>query len=137
MTFAATPLVEGFRFLLSRAMTSEKKKSAQEENVIGFFDISRTALSLASPKKKSRSCQVTSLECPIRASQNMQSKTSVFDFLVLSTRSHIADFKEQLSKHLLVKHIATLGPRPQLLESCAPVDCATVWKSARAHRARG
>ena len=42
MTFAATPLVEGFRLLLSRAMTSEKKESAQEEKVIGFFDISRT-----------------------------------------------------------------------------------------------
>ena len=41
MTFAATPLVEGFRFLLSRAMTGEKKKNAQEEMVIGLFDISR------------------------------------------------------------------------------------------------
>ena len=28
------------------------------------------------------------------------------------------EFKEELSKHFLVKHIATLGPRPQLLDSC-------------------
>ena len=37
MTCAATPPVEGFRFLLSRAMTGERRK----EMVIGFFDISR------------------------------------------------------------------------------------------------
>ena len=41
MTFAATPLVDGFRFLLSRAMTGEKKKNPQDELVIAFFDISR------------------------------------------------------------------------------------------------
>ena len=41
MAFAVTPLVEGFRFLLSRAMTGEKKQSAQTELVMGFFDISR------------------------------------------------------------------------------------------------
>ena len=29
-----------------------------------------------------------------------------------------AEFKEELSKHLFVKHIATLGPRPHLLDSC-------------------
>ena len=29
----------------------------------------------------------------------------------------LCEFKEQLSKHLFVKHIATLGPRPQLLDS--------------------
>ena len=41
MTFAATPPVEGFRFLLSRAMTGEKKRNPQDELVIAFFDISR------------------------------------------------------------------------------------------------
>ena len=40
MTFAATPPVEGFRFLLSRAMTGEKKRNPQDELVIAFFDIS-------------------------------------------------------------------------------------------------
>ena len=30
----------------------------------------------------------------------------------------MAECKEQLSKHLLVKYIATLCPRPQLLDSC-------------------
>ena len=39
ITSAATPPVEGLRFLLSSAMTGEKK-SAQEEMVSGFFDIS-------------------------------------------------------------------------------------------------
>ena len=41
MTFAAIPLVEGFRFLLSRAMKCEKKRNPQDEVVIAFFDISR------------------------------------------------------------------------------------------------
>ena len=40
------------------------------------------------------------------------------DFATLATRHQIAEFKEHLSKHLLVKHIATLGPRPQLLDAC-------------------
>ena len=40
------------------------------------------------------------------------------DFATLATRTQIAEFKEHLSKHLLVKHIAPLGPRPQLLGSC-------------------
>ena len=40
------------------------------------------------------------------------------DFATLATRAHIAEFKEHLSKHLLVKHMAILGPRPQLLDSC-------------------
>ena len=40
------------------------------------------------------------------------------DFATLATRTQIAEFKEELSKHLLVKHIATLGPKPQLLDSC-------------------
>ena len=41
MTLAATPLVEGFRLLLSMAMTCEKKRDPQDELVIAFFDISR------------------------------------------------------------------------------------------------
>ena len=32
--------------------------------------------------------------------------------------TQIAEFKEDLSKQLLANHIATLGPRQQLLESC-------------------
>ena len=40
------------------------------------------------------------------------------DFATLATRTQIAEFKEELSKHLLVKHMATVGPRPQLLDSC-------------------
>ena len=44
VTFVATPLVEGFRFLLSRAMTGEKKRNPQDELVIAFFDISRVHL---------------------------------------------------------------------------------------------
>ena len=41
VTFAATLPVEGFRYLLSRAMTGEKKRNPQYELVIAFFDISR------------------------------------------------------------------------------------------------
>ena len=40
------------------------------------------------------------------------------DFATLATRTQIAELKEELSKHLIVKHIATLGPRPQLLDVC-------------------
>ena len=35
------PPVEGFQFLLSRAMTGEKKRNPQDELVMAFFDISR------------------------------------------------------------------------------------------------
>ena len=38
------------------------------------------------------------------------------DFATLATRTQIAEFKEDLSKNFLVEHIATLGPRPQLLD---------------------
>ena len=41
VTLAATPPVEGFRFLLSRAMIGDKKDNPQDELVIAFFDISR------------------------------------------------------------------------------------------------
>ena len=40
------------------------------------------------------------------------------DFATLATRTQIVEFKEDLSKHKIVKHIATLGPRPQLVDSC-------------------
>ena len=40
------------------------------------------------------------------------------DFATLATRTQIAEFKEHLSKHLLVKHITTLRPRPQLFDAC-------------------
>ena len=39
------------------------------------------------------------------------------DFATLATRTQIAEFKEDLSKHLLVKQIATLCPRQQLFTS--------------------
>ena len=54
-------------------------------------------------------------------------QTSVKDISVLrhgdcfatrATRTQIAEFKEDLSKHLFVKHVATLGPRQQLFDSC-------------------
>ena len=38
MAFAATTPDEGFRFLLSRAMTGEEKRNPQDELVIAFFD---------------------------------------------------------------------------------------------------
>ena len=46
-----------------------------------------------------------------------------------ATQTQIAKFKEHLSKHLLVKHIATLGPRPQLLDACEVqfVNRVTRW----------
>ena len=65
----------------------------------------------------------TALECPIRVCTNILSKASVhLDTLLIlrhiATRPQIAEFKEHMSKHLLVRHIATLGPRPQLLDAC-------------------
>ena len=38
------------------------------------------------------------------------------DFATFATRTQTAEFKEDLSKHSLVKHVATLGPRQQLLD---------------------
>ena len=63
------------------------------------------------------------------------------DFATLATRTQIAEFKEDLSKHLLVKHITTLRPRPQLLdvcevtisEPCNTLGRTTVWKGARTY----
>ena len=49
------------------------------------------------------------------------------DFATLATRTQIAEFREDLSQHLLVKHTATLRPRPQLLDACE------VRKGARAY----
>ena len=65
----------------------------------------------------------TTLECSTRCLYKHPAKDiSVLrhgdDFGTLATRTQIAEFKEELSKHLLVKHIATLGSRPQLLDSC-------------------
>ena len=39
-------------------------------------------------------------------------------FATLATRTQIAECKEELNKLFLLKHIATLGPRPQLRVSC-------------------
>ena len=56
MTFAATPPVEGFRFLLlSRAMTGEKKKNPQDELVIAFLRHLKGAFSFANSQKSSDS----------------------------------------------------------------------------------
>ena len=54
----------------------------------------------------------STLVCSIGVCTNILSKTS------LATRTQIAELKEDSSKHLIVKHIATLGPRPQLLDVC-------------------
>ena len=125
VTFAATPPVEGFRFLLSKAMTGEKKKSAQEEMVIGFFDISRAHFQLPVRRKVAIRVPHGDSSCPSgvamlnRAKYGTKDAAQCFDLLlVLATRTQIAEFNDHLSKHLLVKHMATLGPRPQLLDSC-------------------
>ena len=160
MAFAATPLVEGFRFLLSRAMTGEKKRNVQNELVIVFFDFSRAHFhspvrrNVAIRMQGDPSCpsgfamlnramygtkdsaQCFDLYCE-RTMEKVDYNIEVFnpclykhlvkdisvlrhgdDFATLATRTRIAEFKEELTKHLLAKHIATLGPRPQLLDSC-------------------
>ena len=157
MTFAATPLVEGFRFLLSMAMTGEKKRNLQDELVIAFIDISRAHFHSPVRRKvpirmqgdpscpQELPCSIaqcmerrtqhnalvrsvngrwrnltTTLVCTNRGCTNILSKTSVYSDTVVIFRHlrHMAEFKENLSKHLLVKDIATLGPRPQLLDAC-------------------
>ena len=40
-TFAATPPIEGLRFMLSRVMTGPSARNDDDEIVLGFFDISR------------------------------------------------------------------------------------------------
>ena len=156
-TFAATPPVE--RFLLSRAMTGEKKRNPQDELVLAFFDISRAHFhspvrrKVAIRMQGDPSCpsgiamlngamygtkdaaQCFDLHCE-RTVEKLDYNIGVFnpclykhpvkdisvlrhgdDFATRKTRTQIADFKEELSKHFLVKHIASLGPRPQLLDS--------------------
>ena len=151
VTFAATPLVEGFRFLLSRAMTGEKQRNPQDELLIAFFDISRAHFHSVVRRKVAIRMQGDP-SCPSgmamlnralygtkdaaqcldsyceRTTEKLDYSIGVFnpclykklvkdvsilrlgdDFATLSTRTQIAEFKEHLSKHLLVKHIATLG----------------------------
>ena len=157
MTFAATPAVEGYRFLLSRAMTGEKKRNPQDELVKAFFDISRAHFHSPVRRKVAirnhGSCpsgiamlnramygtkdaaQCFDLYCE-RTMEKLDHNIGVLnqclykhlvkdirvprngdDFATHATRTQIAEFKEELSKHLLVKPIATVGPRPQLLDS--------------------
>ena len=149
MTFAATPPVEGFRVLLSKAMTGGKKRNPQDELVIAFFDISRAPFHSPVRRKVAMRMQFEP-SCPSgiamlnramygtkdaaqcfdsyceRTMENLDYHIGVFnpkhlvkdvsvlrhgdDFATLATRTQIAEFKEDLSKHLLVTHIATLGP---------------------------
>ena len=152
VTFAATPLVEGFRFLLSRAMTGEKQRNPHDELVIAFFDISRAFFHSQIVRRKVAIRMQGDPSCPSgisminramyrtkdaaqcfdsyceRTMEKLDYSIGVFnpclykklvkdvsilrlgdDFATLSTRTQIAEFKEHLSKHLLVKHIATLG----------------------------
>ena len=159
MTFAATPPVEGFRFLLARAMTGEKKRNPQDELVVASFDFSRAHFH--SPVRRKVAIRMQGgPSCPSgiamlnramygtkdaaqcfdsyceRTMEKLDYNIGVFnpclynypvkdvsvrhgdDFATLATRTQIAEFKEDLSKHLLVKHIETLGPRPQLHDAC-------------------
>ena len=167
MTFAATPPVEGFRFLLSRAMTGEKKRDPQDELVIavairmqgdpscpsGIAMVNRAIYGTKDAAQCFDSyCERTmeKLDCNVGVFNpclytHLVKDVSVLrhgdDFATLSTHTQIAEFKEDLSKHLLVKHIAALGARPQLLdvcevrfsEPCNTLGCTTVWKSARTY----
>ena len=160
MTFAATPLVEGFCFLRPRAVTGEKEKIAPDESVIALFDISRAHFhspvrrKVAIRKQGDPLCpsgivtlnramygtkdaaQCVDLYCD-RTMEQLGGCIGVFnpclhnhpvkdisvlrhgdDSATLATGAQIAEFKEHPSKHLLVKHMATLGPRPQLVDSC-------------------
>ena len=134
VTFAVTPPVEGFRFLLSRALTGEKKKNPQDELVKAFFDISRAhfhkvihhahqELPCSTVQCVERRTQHGALICTVNGQWRIWSEdVSVLrhgdDFATLATRTQIAEFKEELTKYFLVKHVATLGPRPQLPDSC-------------------
>ena len=154
------PTCGRFRFLLSRAMTGEKKRNPQDELVTAFFDISRVHFHSPICRKKAirmqsdPSCpsgvamlnramygtkdaaQCFDLYCE-RTNEKLDYNIGVFnqflykhpvkdssvprhgdDFATFATRTQIAEFKEELSKLILVNHIATLGPRPQLLDSC-------------------
>ena len=84
-----------------------------------------------------RNCHASTVQCMERRTQKCDYNIGVFnpclykhpvkdvsvlshgdDFATLATRTPIAEFKEALSKHQIVKHIATLGPRPHLLDVC-------------------
>ena len=65
----------------------------------------------------------STLECSTCVCTNILSKTSVYSDTATILRHfrhglRSLNSKEELSKYLLVKHIATLGPRPQRFGSC-------------------
>ena len=164
MTFAATPPVEGFRFLLSRAMTGEKRGTHRMSWSLHSFDFSRAHFHSPVRRKVSIRMQgdpscTSGIAMLNRAMYGTKDAAQCFDlycdrtmekldynigvsnpclytnpvkdicvlrhgddFATLAARTQIAEFKEDLSKHLLVKYIATLGPRPQLLDPCEVRD---------------
>ena len=158
-TFAATPPLEGLRFMMSRCMTGERRKPA-EALVLGFYDISRAhfhskarrQIAIRVPKeddqcssgyaildksmygtKDAAQCfdlaveeAMTTMGCKVGEFlpclyHHPQTHVQVFrhgdDFVVLGSRQQQSDFYAQLSKHFIVKHLATLGPNSALGDS--------------------
>ena len=127
MTFAATPPVEGFGFLLSRAMTGEKKRNPQDELVMAFFDISRAHFH--SPVRRKVAIRMhgdpsfpSGIAMLKRAMYGTKDAAQCFDSYCERTMEklnynidvfNLCLYKHLVEdvKHLLVKHIATLGPR--------------------------
>ena len=113
MTFAATPPVEGFRFLLSTAMTGEKKRNPQDELVTAFFDVEKLrskcnvihhaqqelpySIAQCMERRTLHNALIrivngrwrnwiTTLECSTRVCRNIPSKTSMHSEKVMTLR---------------------------------------------------
>ena len=103
-----------------------------EEKVLGFYDISRAHFHSPARRTKAMYGTKDAAQCFDVASENamtaMGYDTGKFspclyqssalamsvirhgdDFVVSGTRTHKRSFEEQLSEHLIVKHLATLG----------------------------
>ena len=130
--FAATPPLESLKFMFSRCMTGDHRAPA-DVKVLGFYDISRvhfTALRVAlllskchvkttsasqfwrkphTERRTPRSALMLQVKKATTASHDMSVFRHGGDFVVSGTRTQQAEFEEQLSKHLIVKQLATLG----------------------------
>ena len=145
--FAGTPPVERFRFLHSRAMTSEKRRTHKTSWSLHSLTSQVRTFTRHSAEKSRFECKVihhayqelfnramygtkdvaqrSDMYCE-RTMDKLDDSIGVFNlvlghddvFATLATRAHIAEFEEHLRKHLLVKHMATLGPPPQRHDSC-------------------
>lgn len=173
ITFAATPPLEALRAMLSLAMTGPMQKSDHEIVLgffhisrAHFHSRARRLIVVRVPKEDAmygtkNAAMCFDAECE-RLMEGMKFQVGKYnpclyldsaraiavfrhgnDFVVAAARSKIQDFKKELSEHLLVKHLGTLGPSEALGDSRSSVSVSfdslgptSIRKWARTYRVR-